>query len=250
MRVMTDEDPFIRAILDSPGDETPRLVYADWLEERGDPRGAYLRAEQEAVRTGDTSKMLELAVGLDPVWVARVTLPPLGVCCEHVHVRERGPDIDAQDIEQFEQRCGITLSHDYRAFLLNYNGGLVGRCQWETADGELIDWALEHKFYSLVCRSTDEESGLERRNSEKLQYLAGLHPDPHVETWLSQFIDVGQSPDLIHGVLLGVAQPVFGQVWHIDYSGDFDPEWLDNIGRPDAPSFAKYLSTLPWKGYP
>jgi uncharacterized protein (TIGR02996 family) len=37
------EDALIRAILASPEDATPRLVYADWLEERGDPRGEYLR---------------------------------------------------------------------------------------------------------------------------------------------------------------------------------------------------------------
>ncbi len=38
------EDPFIRAILASPEDESPRLIYADWLDEQGDdPRGEYLR---------------------------------------------------------------------------------------------------------------------------------------------------------------------------------------------------------------
>lgn len=36
---MTDletREAFLRAIFDSPGDDTPRLVYADWLEERGE----------------------------------------------------------------------------------------------------------------------------------------------------------------------------------------------------------------------
>ncbi len=31
---------FLRAILDSPDEDTPRLVYADWLEEQGDPQRA------------------------------------------------------------------------------------------------------------------------------------------------------------------------------------------------------------------
>ena len=47
---MSDDEAFIRAIVDSPGDDTPRLVYADWLDEHSDPRGDYLRAEAEAVR--------------------------------------------------------------------------------------------------------------------------------------------------------------------------------------------------------
>jgi uncharacterized protein (TIGR02996 family) len=37
------EEAFLRGILAAPGDEALRLVYADWLEERGDPRAAPLR---------------------------------------------------------------------------------------------------------------------------------------------------------------------------------------------------------------
>ena len=36
---------FVRQIMDHPRDENLRLVYADWLEERGDPRSAFLRLE-------------------------------------------------------------------------------------------------------------------------------------------------------------------------------------------------------------
>lgn len=42
-----DDEAFIRAIVDAPCDDAPRLIYADWLDERDDPRGAYLRAEVE-----------------------------------------------------------------------------------------------------------------------------------------------------------------------------------------------------------
>jgi uncharacterized protein (TIGR02996 family) len=45
-----DETAFLRTIHDHPGDDGPRLVYADWLDERGDPRGPWLRLEVE--RTG------------------------------------------------------------------------------------------------------------------------------------------------------------------------------------------------------
>jgi uncharacterized protein (TIGR02996 family) len=36
---------FVSAILESPEDDTPRLIYADWLEERGDPRGEFIRLQ-------------------------------------------------------------------------------------------------------------------------------------------------------------------------------------------------------------
>jgi uncharacterized protein (TIGR02996 family) len=252
---MTDDEAFIHAIVDSPGDEGPRLVYAEWLEQRGDARGVYLRAEQEAVNTGDTSTMKQLAVGLDSVWVARVTLPPLGVCCEHIQIRDRGPVVDAQTIEQFEQQLRITLPDEYRAFLLNYNGGIVGEPGYETPDGEVIDWALEHTFYSLMCRSgLSDKRRLEWWASFRSKYIAKFLPeyvpDSHVENWFFQYLPVGHSPDLIFGLLLGVAGPAFGQVRYFDWSVGFYPKFLDHIGKPYARSFAEYLFTLPSTGYP
>jgi uncharacterized protein (TIGR02996 family) len=40
---MTDEEAFLTAIRAAPGDDTPLLVYADWLEERGDERSGLMR---------------------------------------------------------------------------------------------------------------------------------------------------------------------------------------------------------------
>jgi uncharacterized protein (TIGR02996 family) len=40
---MTEERAFLKAILERPDDDASKLVYADWLEEQGDPRGEYLR---------------------------------------------------------------------------------------------------------------------------------------------------------------------------------------------------------------
>jgi uncharacterized protein (TIGR02996 family) len=34
--IMSDHDAFLRTIFDEPDDDTPRLVYADWLQENGD----------------------------------------------------------------------------------------------------------------------------------------------------------------------------------------------------------------------
>jgi uncharacterized protein (TIGR02996 family) len=40
---MTDERAFLMAILERPDDDAAKLIYADWLEERGDPRSEFLR---------------------------------------------------------------------------------------------------------------------------------------------------------------------------------------------------------------
>jgi uncharacterized protein (TIGR02996 family) len=43
---MPDADAFLRAIIDNPDDDTPRLVYADWLDENGDPeRAEFIRVQ-------------------------------------------------------------------------------------------------------------------------------------------------------------------------------------------------------------
>ncbi|HEU0037622.1 MAG TPA: TIGR02996 domain-containing protein [Kofleriaceae bacterium] len=47
---MTVEAELLAAILADPDDDAPRLVYADWLSERGDPRGAQIVAACELAR--------------------------------------------------------------------------------------------------------------------------------------------------------------------------------------------------------
>jgi len=125
---MTEDEAFIRTIVDRPGDDLPRLVYADWLDERSDPRGAYLRAELEWAKAKQTAgfivlRLNGLAEGLDPVWVARVSRPPLGVCCDHLKFTECGPTLDEAAMAVVERRLGLSLPAQLRAFLLNYNGG-------------------------------------------------------------------------------------------------------------------------------
>ncbi|MBY0460291.1 MAG: TIGR02996 domain-containing protein, partial [Gemmataceae bacterium] len=143
---MNEDEAFIRAIVDSPGDDTPRLVYADWLDDRDDPRGPYLRAECEWGRAwreghppGDATALRAMAAGLDPVWVARVSRAPIGVCFEtklFVHDltelagRDVAPHATEEAIKAIETEFDIVFPPEYRAFLLNYNGG------WLSTPGE------------------------------------------------------------------------------------------------------------------
>jgi uncharacterized protein (TIGR02996 family) len=67
---MDHETTFIEAIRISPRDDIARQIYADWLEERGDPRGRYLRLVHDVA--------LRLEQGLD--WVD--LKPVLGELCK------------------------------------------------------------------------------------------------------------------------------------------------------------------------
>lgn len=120
---MSEEDALLRAALDRRGDETARLVYADWLDERADPRGAFLRAELEWARTGKKEKALRaLAEPLDAVWVARVARPPLGICADKIAIGATHAPATAADLDAAEEELGFALPAEYRALLMNFNG--------------------------------------------------------------------------------------------------------------------------------
>lgn len=48
-----DDQSFLEAIQANPEDEVPRLVYADWLDDQGDPRGELIRVQCEIARSPD-----------------------------------------------------------------------------------------------------------------------------------------------------------------------------------------------------
>src|SRR4051812_4968247 len=75
---MSEDEPFLRAILADPEDRASRLVYAAWLDDRADPRAEYLRLQArvagmppgQADLPGLRRRLRELQAGLPPWWVA------------------------------------------------------------------------------------------------------------------------------------------------------------------------------------
>ncbi len=58
---MTSEEHFLRAIREAPEDDDLRLVFADWLDERGDPRGELMRLQvQRARHAADEGSLLQV----------------------------------------------------------------------------------------------------------------------------------------------------------------------------------------------
>src|SRR4051794_31020682 len=75
---MDEELAFLTAILKTPADDVSRLVYADWLQERADPRAEFLRLDCQLHNQCATASrrvrqlFKELCHALDPDWVALV----------------------------------------------------------------------------------------------------------------------------------------------------------------------------------
>lgn len=75
------EEGFLAALASDPDDDMTRLVYADWLEENGDPRSEYLRLLVSIDQLGDPgqaevqrwiARLLEVQEPLDPAWIGLV----------------------------------------------------------------------------------------------------------------------------------------------------------------------------------
>jgi uncharacterized protein (TIGR02996 family) len=68
---MNEEEGFLQSIRQRPDDASYRLVYADWLEERGEPvRAEYLRLEQQLSQI--PTRLQELRKQIDAKWLAQV----------------------------------------------------------------------------------------------------------------------------------------------------------------------------------
>src|SRR5262245_3418564 len=76
-----DEAGFLQKVLENPEDDTNRLVYADWLDERDDheskPKAQFLRLTARMLDSnrpkGDDKQLQKLAAELDPGWLAVVS---------------------------------------------------------------------------------------------------------------------------------------------------------------------------------
>lgn len=171
---MVEEEAFLRRIIDSSGDDLSRLIYSDWLEEREDPRAQFLRAEVEwakpwkdGQRPTDPIKLRAVASDLDPLWVARLSRPPLGVCCDHIVVKHSGTHLSAAVLEECQRRLNVNFAIPLTAMLLNRNGGRPRASIYRsprTGDRDGIHWffpatvdTLPPKTHPLV-RDTSIES--------------------------------------------------------------------------------------------
>jgi uncharacterized protein (TIGR02996 family) len=72
------EDGLLRAV--AADDAASRVVYADWLEERGDAERAELTRLLDAAASPPSRRALELATRTDACWRARVARSPIERC--------------------------------------------------------------------------------------------------------------------------------------------------------------------------
>jgi uncharacterized protein (TIGR02996 family) len=106
---MSDEASFLEAIRSSPKDVAARLIYADWLDERGDARSEYLRLDAEAERI--QARLHALGRQLDPAWLKIVSPHRLRYDCGyHLHCQlllHSGRTITLERLDQSMTYAGL-----------------------------------------------------------------------------------------------------------------------------------------------
>ena len=256
---MSSDNDYIAAIVAAPGNDVARREYAEWLKAQHDPRSDYLQAEIEWAKTKSyeaETPLRKLAGEFDPVWIARVSRPPVGICADHVRFHDPGPAyirpvLQEADLAWVEKRFGITLPADYQAFLLNYNGGwpepyhfrLTGRTYdpwcYEKLNGLGVMWAardseIDWWEYDIVWNLQDMESRRRETTSEGERWRG--EPHRHLKV-----IGFGPPSGTLEMVCLGCGGDVLGQVFLVT-------PWLcdddDEDYRLVAPSFAAFLGML------
>lgn len=123
---MSDDAGFVEAIRKEPGSLDLYLIYADWLEERGDPRGAFLRMLNSLAQCdGDPSNRLrELCPTVDPKWV---------------RVMEGGFSRAGLDYQiGYFSHCGMVIGHECKVTLTALH-------QWRTYRS-LVDGVPDQEF--------------------------------------------------------------------------------------------------------
>ena len=103
------DQPFLNQIAEDPNNDQIRLVYADYLEERLDPRAEFLKleiqfnqAKRRSERDWFREELANQKSGLDPKWLLKVERTPVELC----------PDKKAKDLgRQSPAFCGSVRDH-------------------------------------------------------------------------------------------------------------------------------------------
>jgi len=142
----------------------------------------------------------------------------------------RGPEVTERDVEGFEKRFGIALPHDYRAFLLEVNGGRTANTNCE------FDRGVVNLLFSLSApKESFDLTACNERMREDLKTL--------------DLVSVG-ADDGGGDILLAVNGDHSDEIWlqlHEERPWDANPRvlWHDRRDfRKLADSFTAFMASL------
>lgn len=149
-----NQDGFIAEIAAQPHEVTPRLVFADWLEDQGDPRGEFIRVQCELASPSEDShrrdaldqRQEQLRRQHQAEWLE----PLAGLFSNQTFHRGMVEQIEI-DAEIFVHNADRILSQLPIRFLRLYNArGWISRCLQTGLSTQLLGFAIEECKPTLV----------------------------------------------------------------------------------------------------
>jgi uncharacterized protein (TIGR02996 family) len=113
--MLTGEAAFGQAIEANPDDEGLRLIFADWLEEQGDPRADIIRTRCDQIR--------RIKVKLPRLKNGDTSLKSFAA---HRHRYRVLPPLPVATVRALEHQFGVRLPDDYFEFLVRVGEGGAG----------------------------------------------------------------------------------------------------------------------------
>jgi uncharacterized protein (TIGR02996 family) len=219
---MTHDDAFLQTILETPADDTPRLIYADWLEEHGDPeRAEFIRAQVELARLPDEdSRRAPLEARAQQLldkhrdeWVE--PLGPWGEGC----VFRRG---FVEEVEIVPSRSVAVLDDLFRRAPVQHLRvrGLVHH-PWDTVTPEVeefMDLCRDHARALAASPHLDRLSALTlRHNHLGVAEVIALLRSPYRARLTA--LDLGHNPLADAGAAALAAEPGLAELTRLDLEG-------------------------------
>lgn len=196
---MADAAAFLAAITADPNDDLPRLMFADWLDERGDPRGEFIRL-QIANNPADRGRVDELQAQFGRQWAG-----PLRDWAYVVNFSRGFPEqlaLPAEDFVQFADEI-VRLAPVRRVTLINAR-------KWVPCLVRLP--ALRRIIALHISGGMIEDDGVEKLAT--CPYLASLH-----------VLRLGQNGITSSGVAALAASPHLGRLARLDLPANDIGDW-------------------------
>ena len=209
------EASLLDAVYDSPDDDAPRSVYADWLQSKGDPRGELialqLRGDAPVSKEQRKAMLGPLAPVLGADVVFRRGFPVAGT----VRFRHQ------RDAEQF--------------------GALRA---WATV--ETLTWAP-----TGVRQDQREWARYIGPAMSNLRHAIGPHPRFVLEAktaWRMEELDIGPRESSADALRALCASPMLPRLRRLGISGKSEPAWLHGLtrGPPELMVHAELDAHRPW----
>jgi uncharacterized protein (TIGR02996 family) len=164
-----DESTFLAAIAESWEDDAPRLVFADWLDERGDVRAEFLRLEcqlahlpaEDERRRELLDRFRQIGRGLGRHWLHSVSrVPGWGIADKFEEIvtpqlerLAQTPPRDRWERRLFERLKALPLGVDFCDYiLLEPNGSVLAVLLESDEDWRISDGAEEPAVLGRILR--------------------------------------------------------------------------------------------------